>query len=399
MINVLPDYSASLLEYLNGGREEASADAASTAARLGAYLDQFGARASAVSPGAAAMVFAVDAGVARASSLRRLSDLQSVAAVMKVPRVGRAAAAGPPALAVSLRAERHELALGDRGPEVAAVQARLQQLGYPVSMDGALAGATVQALHAFEAARGCPPAAGRSTTVLAGPWSAPPHEPPDRRRNASSTSPTTTAPTPRPRAPFSISWIGTAPGRRSSRWASGREVPRRSAEVARRGNAIGNHTQHHADLKRAGPDKVRAELTAASDAIAKATGRAPSCMRPPYGAIDKRVRAVTTELGVTPVLWSVDTRDWDGPGIDAVVQSAVGGARPGAVILLHDGGNNGAQTVQATGRILAQLSGGRLRLRVATAVLTRVPTSGRANWTGDPLVLLAWCPYISSRDR
>jgi glycine betaine/choline ABC-type transport system substrate-binding protein len=95
VINVLPDYSASLLEYLNGGREEASADAASTAARLGAYLDQFGARASAVSPGAAAMVFAVDAGVARASSLRRLSDLQSIAAVMKVPRVGRAAAAAP----------------------------------------------------------------------------------------------------------------------------------------------------------------------------------------------------------------------------------------------------------------------------------------------------------------
>ena len=160
VINVLPDYSASLLEYLNGGREEASADAASTTARLGAYLDQFGARASAVSPGAAAMVFAVDAGVARASSLRRLSDLQSVAAVMKVPRVGRAAAAGPPALAVSLRAERHELELGDRGPEVAAVQARLRQLGYPVSMDGALAGATVDALHAFQAARGLPASSG-----------------------------------------------------------------------------------------------------------------------------------------------------------------------------------------------------------------------------------------------
>ena len=134
------------------------------------------------------------------------------------------------------------------------------------------------------------------------------------------------------------------------------QYPKVAAEVARRGHAIGNHTQHHADLKRAGPDKIRAELNAARDAIMQATGNAPSCMRPPYGAIDKHVRAVTTELGETPVLWSVDTRDWDEPGTDVIVQRAIAGARPGAVILLHDGGSDESQTVQATERILAQLS-------------------------------------------
>ncbi len=40
------------------------------------------------------------------------------------------------------------------------------------------------------------------------------------------------------------------------------------------------------------------------------------------------------------VLWTVDTNDYRRPGVRAIVHSAVHGARPGAIILLHDAGGD-----------------------------------------------------------
>ena len=38
------------------------------------------------------------------------------------------------------------------------------------------------------------------------------------------------------------------------------------------------------------------------------------------------------------VLWSVDTDDYEQPGVETIVQRALEGAKPGAIILLHDAG-------------------------------------------------------------
>ena len=50
--------------------------------------------------------------------------------------------------------------------------------------------------------------------------------------------------------------------------------------------------------------------------------------------------------------WSTDTDDWSRPGADAIVRRAMAGARPGAVILLHDSGPDMSQTVEALPRII-----------------------------------------------
>ena len=39
---------------------------------------------------------------------------------------------------------------------------------------------------------------------------------------------------------------------------------------------------------------------------------------------------------MTMVLWSVDSEDYRRPGVDAIVERVLAGARPGAIILLHD---------------------------------------------------------------
>jgi peptidoglycan-N-acetylglucosamine deacetylase len=55
------------------------------------------------------------------------------------------------------------------------------------------------------------------------------------------------------------------------------------------------------------------------------------------------------------VLWTVDTNDYRRPGVTAIVKRALAGARPGAIILLHDAGGNRTQTVAALPRIIAGL--------------------------------------------
>jgi peptidoglycan/xylan/chitin deacetylase (PgdA/CDA1 family) len=49
-----------------------------------------------------------------------------------------------------------------------------------------------------------------------------------------------------------------------------------------------------------------------------------------------------------PALWTVDPQDWR-PSATAyqIAQATVSAARPGAVILLHDGGGDRAETIKA----------------------------------------------------
>jgi peptidoglycan/xylan/chitin deacetylase (PgdA/CDA1 family) len=56
------------------------------------------------------------------------------------------------------------------------------------------------------------------------------------------------------------------------------------------------------------------------------------------------------------VLWDVDPQDWARPGTSTIVRRALAGAYPGAIILMHDGGGNRAQTVAALDQVLTTLS-------------------------------------------
>jgi peptidoglycan/xylan/chitin deacetylase (PgdA/CDA1 family) len=73
------------------------------------------------------------------------------------------------------------------------------------------------------------------------------------------------------------------------------------------------------------------------------------------------------------VLWTVDTGDYRRPGTAAIVRAALAGARPGAIILLHDGGGNRAQTVAALPKIIAGLRSRGYRLVTVPRLLLDNP--------------------------
>lgn len=109
------------------------------------------------------------------------------------------------------------------------------------------------------------------------------------------------------------------------------------ARAAAEGHEIGSHTYSHIKMTGREMGNVRSEIERTSSIIERATGTCPRVMRPPYGATNSRlVSMMVDEYGMKSVLWDVDTRDWQHPGVDVVVQRAVGGAKPGSIILVHD---------------------------------------------------------------
>lgn len=118
------------------------------------------------------------------------------------------------------------------------------------------------------------------------------------------------------------------------------------------GHGIANHTYNHPYLTSLSLPRFRDEVTATSVAVG---GLDHGCLRPPYGASSKTVRAEAGELGYTLVTWSIDPRDWSRPGAAAIAQRVIGRAFPGGVVVMHDGGGNRTQTVAALETILTEL--------------------------------------------
>ncbi len=121
------------------------------------------------------------------------------------------------------------------------------------------------------------------------------------------------------------------------------------------GNAVENHTWDHADLTRLSRLGIQREINNTSSIIQNTIGVAPILLRPPYGAINISVRAQIVQLHLVPVLWSVDTKDWQRPGTAAIINTALTRSTNGSIILMHDGGGNRAQTVAALPGIIESL--------------------------------------------
>jgi peptidoglycan/xylan/chitin deacetylase (PgdA/CDA1 family) len=119
-------------------------------------------------------------------------------------------------------------------------------------------------------------------------------------------------------------------------------------QVRAAGNTIGNHSVSHPQLPKLSPTQLHHQV---------ADGVRSKCFRPPYGATNAAVRAEIRRNGMQQVLWDVDPQDWARPGTATIVQRALAGAHPGAIILMHDGGGNRAQTVAALDQVLTALSG------------------------------------------
>ncbi len=103
------------------------------------------------------------------------------------------------------------------------------------------------------------------------------------------------------------------------------------------GHEVANHTWTHCSLTSRSDAQIRSELQQSEDALVAAANYRPHLIRPPYGAINTRVKQfMFSEFGYSTIMWSVDPQDWRRPGVSVVTSRLVNGARPGSIMLAHD---------------------------------------------------------------
>jgi peptidoglycan/xylan/chitin deacetylase (PgdA/CDA1 family) len=127
-------------------------------------------------------------------------------------------------------------------------------------------------------------------------------------------------------------------GARATFFVNGPRVkafPETAKMMVAAGHEIANHTWNHPMLTKLSASKIEWELTSTTDIIEKICGVTPRFFRPPYGDFNSTVTRTALKLGLIPMLWSIDTRDWSRPGVTKICSTVSGQLDNGAVILMH----------------------------------------------------------------
>ena len=128
--------------------------------------------------------------------------------------------------------------------------------------------------------------------------------------------------------------------------------------IAAEGHTIANHTWNHEDL--AGLSRAAFDETISRTQMVLGDLAVP-CLRPPYGSIDAFTRDWASDHGLSLLMWDASPSDWLRPPAEEIADYIVKWARPGVVLLMHDGGGDRSTTVQGLDMALERLADRGLR--------------------------------------
>ncbi len=125
-------------------------------------------------------------------------------------------------------------------------------------------------------------------------------------------------------------------------------------QIAADGHTLCNHSWDHAlDLGERSKAAIEADLLRTNAAIRAAVPDAEiAYYRQPGGMWTSRVVEVASALGMASLHWTVDPQDWREPRAREISRLVLTHTFPGAIVLLHDGGGDRRNTVQALADIL-----------------------------------------------
>ena len=171
------------------------------------------------------------------------------------------------------------------------------------------------------------------------------------------------------------------------------------------GHELGNHGTTHVDLGTSSAARARWELGQNQIVLAGSGRRVSGLMRPPYASTPETANKATwvaiqraAEQGYVAVLADRDPKDWQRPGVDQIVAAATPPDDRGAVVLLHDGGGERDQTVEAVDQLVpAMLARGWGFATVSDAVGAQPPLGADADGpvAGIGQQVLGWASVVT----
>jgi peptidoglycan/xylan/chitin deacetylase (PgdA/CDA1 family) len=141
----------------------------------------------------------------------------------------------------------------------------------------------------------------------------------------------------------------------------------------RGGFTIGDHTENHPMMAHLSSHDQHEQLFEQAARIELLGGHKPILFRPPYGSFNTTTFHLLHQMHMLMVLWSVDTDDYEQPGVEVIVKRVLEGAKPGAIFLMHDAGGNREETVAALPQIIHALRARGFQLVSVPRLLTDDP--------------------------
>jgi len=121
------------------------------------------------------------------------------------------------------------------------------------------------------------------------------------------------------------------------------------------GHELANHTYSHAFLSKR--TNMKKEINKTEALIESVTHTRSHLFRPPGGIYNEGLVNLVKQEGYKMVMWSwhLDTRDWDSPGVQRIVNRVLKNANNGNIVLFHDYIEGRTQTIEALKQILPEL--------------------------------------------
>jgi peptidoglycan-N-acetylglucosamine deacetylase len=127
--------------------------------------------------------------------------------------------------------------------------------------------------------------------------------------------------------------------------------PQVAQRMLRDGDVIGNHSYSH-DANHALSFNAYKDIDFAQKTILAVTGVQPHLYRPPHGKKSPWELEAIKREGFVEVLWSISTNELSGKSAEFLADQIVQNAKPGGIILMHDGYG----TLHDTGRANKQIT-------------------------------------------
>lgn len=128
--------------------------------------------------------------------------------------------------------------------------------------------------------------------------------------------------------------------------------PRLVRDISRAGHILVNHSYTHVlPFSRLPEKRIVQEITKTQRSIERAAGVTPQLFRAPGGDWSRFILRACASYGVEPLDWDLDPRDWARPGAKKIARR-MNRAKPGEIVLCHDGGGDRIETVRALRKVL-----------------------------------------------
>ncbi|ADU28454.1 polysaccharide deacetylase family sporulation protein PdaB [Evansella cellulosilytica] len=138
----------------------------------------------------------------------------------------------------------------------------------------------------------------------------------------------------------------------SADWAE--RHPEIVERIVEDGHELGSHGYVHEHYTKKDDEQIKKDIQTAHRIIQEVSQEVPNLLRPPNGSFDERVLSIAENQNYDVIHWSVDSNDWQNPGVDTIVENVTRNISNGDIVLMH-ASDSAKQTNEALAEIISYI--------------------------------------------